>query len=160
MKTKIITTNQSNVLKTESRADSNKKIALLTEKLANHFKIRLSSLITEKNYKFSSMVTDIGTFVKKLENSNYETETVVPRLEKYLLEIISKMSSESTRHLPDMNKINQILKTDLNPKKNNNLNGNHNINYDRTISTNKSANLISPSTSDQNNNEFTKQYFK
>jgi len=151
MKTKIITTNQSNVLKTESRADSNKKIALLTEKLANHFKIRLSSLITEKNYKFSSMVTDIGTFVKKLENSNYETETVVPRLEKYLLEIISKMSSESTRHLPDMNKINQILKTDLNPKKNNNLNGNHNINYDRTISTNKSANLISPSTSDQNN---------
>lgn len=151
MKTKIIANTPSNNTKTETRADSNKKIAMLTEKLANHFKIRLSSLISEKNYKFSNMILDIGSFVRKLENSNYDTESVIPRLEKYLLEILAKMPSESTKHLTDMNKINQILKTDFNSNSNNNV-----VNNNKIIKANKSAILITSNDKNNNNDYYTK----
>jgi len=110
MKTKIINNKTPmNNTKTESRIEMNKKIQILTEKLANHFKLRLSSLIIEKNYKYSNMILDIGTFVRKLENSTYETETVIPKLEKYLLEILTKLPSQNSQHI-SMDKINQMLK--------------------------------------------------
>lgn len=95
------------------REESNKKIQMLMDKLASHFKLRLASLIAEKNYKNSNMVVDIGTFLRKLGNNNLETESVIPKLEKHLLEILSKMASDHSKYITELSKINQILKTEV-----------------------------------------------
>lgn len=101
-------------LKNESRAEKEKKIQILTEKLANHFKKKLSNLIFEKNYKFSNLISDITSFVRKLENSNYEIETVLPRLEKHLLNILNKLPFDGHKDNLDIAKINGLCKTETN----------------------------------------------
>jgi len=85
MKKKVITTrrlpNNPNLKKSQikgSRAETEKKIQMLTEKLANHFNSKLSFLMAEKNYKFSFLISDIAAFVRSLENFNYQIETVIP----------------------------------------------------------------------------------
>ena len=115
MKSKTINTRIStNNSKTLQREESNKRIQLLVDKLVAHFKLRLASLITEKNYKYLNMVLDIKTFLKKLDNNILETESVIPKLEKHLLKILSKMPSDSSKYLIEISKINQILKTEIN----------------------------------------------
>ncbi len=117
----INTRNSVNNFKTIKRDESQRKIQILIDKLAAHFKIRLASLISEKAYKYSNMVLDIGTFLRKLGNHNFETKLVIAKLEKHLLEILSEMPSDYSKYLTEVSRINQILKTEVN---NNNYNTN------------------------------------
>jgi len=140
MKSKIITISQRNNaingnlnnknLTSESRNETEKKIQMLTDKLANHFKTKLSFLFAEKNYQFSDMIRHIGLFVRNLENSNYEIESVIPRLESYLLDIFVKQqpaTAYNSRHISEnISKSHKINKTESN---NNNDNDINNINY-------------------------------
>jgi len=114
MNSKTINSRRSTInSNTISREDRNKKVQMLTDKLAAHFKLRLASLIAEKNYKYPIMVLEIGLFLKKLGNNNFEAESVIPKLEKHLLEILAKMPSDHSKYFSEISKTNQILKTEV-----------------------------------------------
>ena len=102
MKTKILP-----LKKKENTIGNYKKIEKLTEKLANHFKVRLAPLLEEKKYKYSQLILDIGCFWEKRENFNLETELIVPKMEKYLIEILSRPVQDNNRYDSDY-----ILKTE------------------------------------------------
>lgn len=154
MKSKSINVNVStNNSKTISRDESNRKVQALIDKLSAHFKLRLGSLMAEKNYKYSNMVIDIGSYLRKLGINNFETESIIPRLEKYLLEILAKMPSDNYKYITEISKINQILQTEVNNKNNyytpnpliksaNNCSKNKNLISEQNIDIKRAKNLI------------------
>lgn len=112
------------------RSESNKKIQTLTDKLANHFKFRLSALIAEKSYKYQNMIADIGAFLRKMEKTNLETDVIIPKLEKHLLDIISKMPlvNPNSKYLTDLSKINKLLNNNDVSVSKASLRNSHNVN--------------------------------
>lgn len=165
MKTKIVNNKPStNNTKSQSKAENQKKNIMLTEKLANHFKLRLVSLISEKNYKYSNMIIDIGSFLRKLENTNIESESVIPKMEKFLLEILSKLPSDNSKYLTDMGKINKILKTEnfLAENNTNTYLGLQGINSPGVISSKNKLNVNNLYNSNASNNNvlLTENYLK
>lgn len=137
MKKKIITTERlpthPNIYinkKKEFNSETESKIQILTEKLANHFNKKLSNLIADKNYNFSNLISDIALFVRNLEDSHFEIDTVIPRLEKYLSNIYSKLPNKD--HANNFSSNCYKKTTKLNQTESNNYN------YDKDLNKNES----------------------
>jgi hypothetical protein len=142
MKTKILS-----IQSPKNGSDNLKKIEMLTEKLSKYFKIKLKNLMEEKNYKQSHLIFDINSYWRTMEGFGVETESIVHKMEKYLIEKISKsrlgLVLDNIRNETDINiNINSInnLKDDGNISvKNSNKrtinlqNINRNYEYDNII---------------------------
>jgi hypothetical protein len=109
------------------------------------------------------MVLDIGLFLKKLGNNNFEAESVIPKLEKHLLEILAKMTSDYSKYISEMSKTNQILKTEVSTNNHNYTNpiinranyvsNSHNI-LNRKINIKGPNNLVSNDASKNHLNDY------
>lgn len=74
------------------------KFENLSEKLAKHFQKRLSNVLEEKNYRHSQLLLDIKSFWRQMEDINVETEQIIPKMEKYLLDILSRQQNNNNRY--------------------------------------------------------------
>jgi hypothetical protein len=108
MKTKILPIHIS-----KNGSENLKKMEMLSEKLAKYFKVRLATLMEEKDYKYSHLIFDINSYWRTMEGFGIETESIVPKMEKYLIEKISKSKIQYIRNEVDLN-INNNLKDEGN----------------------------------------------
>lgn len=107
MKNKIQT-----ITKRENKKESLIKFEKLADKLANHFKIKLKSLLAEKNYKHSQLMLDIKSFFRHIEDYSLETDQIVPKMENYLIEILSRQASNNYNETYETCNTNDTNKTD------------------------------------------------
>jgi hypothetical protein len=113
------------IAKRENTKESLIKFQMLTEKLGKHFKIRLRNLLEEKNYKYTQLLLDIKSFFRQMEDVNFETEQIVPKMEKYLIDILSRQINNQNKYdINDTNNNNyEIYNTYNNDINNNKTNG-------------------------------------
>lgn len=98
------------IAKRENTKESLIKFQVLTEKLGKHFKVRLRNLLEEKNYKYTQLLLDIKSFFRQMDDTNFETEQIVPKMEKYLIDILSRQTNKNQNDSNDY--INEINNTD------------------------------------------------
>jgi len=91
------------IAKRENTKESLIKFQMLTEKLGKHFKIRLRNLLEEKNYKYTQLLLDIKSFFRQMEDLNFETEQIIPKMEKYLIDILSRQINNQNVNQYDSN---------------------------------------------------------
>ena len=80
-----------------------KKMEMLTQKLGNYFKNRYASLMEEHNYTYSQLILDLGSFWRTMKGFGIETESIVPKVEKYLMDKLLKTKVENIRYDTDIN---------------------------------------------------------
>mgnify|MGYP000851615825 CR=1 FL=1 len=102
------------IAKRENTKESLIKFQILSEKLGKHFNNRLRPLLEEKNYKYSQLLLDIKSFFRQMEEINLETDQIVPKMEKYLIDILSRQVNNRYDNFDtyETNNTNDTNKTD------------------------------------------------
>jgi hypothetical protein len=143
MKTKII-----NAKETIVSNNNSKKKQQIVEKIATFLKNKFSKLFNEKNYNLKQITFDLNSLITENDLKNFDYQTAILRIEKTILEKVSKMESKEVKGILDMNKINElikpIIKQDPPSNRNNNQNSNRNANKAALMTKSKSMDVLAP----------------
>lgn len=125
-----------------------KKKQQVIEKIALFLKNKFSKLFADKGYTQKQLHSDLNNMITESDLKNFDYTTIIIRIEKSVLDILSKMENIEVPVGLDLNKINSLIqpvqKNDTNNKitprtiRNNNQAG-KNQNHNASLSTNKSV---------------------
>ncbi len=102
MKTKVINRpiNKNNV--------KNKKKQII-EKIATLLKNKFSKLFAEKGYTQNKLIEDLNKIISDNDLNNFDFNLAIIKIEKSILEILSKIESVVVKGLLDMKKVNELI---------------------------------------------------
>jgi len=96
--------------KTKSSASTyQKKKTQVIEKIALLMKNKFNKLFLDKGYNHSNLISDLNSIVTDKDLENFHYNTLIIRIEKTILEIVSKLESKEVKGFLDVNKINSLI---------------------------------------------------
>jgi hypothetical protein len=107
MKTRIIRHSDLDLKKTSAASMKDRK-AKIVEKIAQLFKNKFAKLFADKCYTQKNLLHDLNLIITEDDLRNFEYNTMIIKIEKSILEILSKMETNPFKGY-DMTRINSLI---------------------------------------------------
>jgi hypothetical protein len=134
MKTKIVRTNKLEASnKLNLTANNQRKKQQIVEKISTFLKNKFSKIFKEKGYTPKHLLIDLNNLITDNDILNFDYNTVILRVEKSILEILSKLETKEVNSaLLDMKKINELI-SKPNVNRNNKLSARESSDLQQTV---------------------------